>query len=396
MATILVAILLPGSLPTMSRSKRVLLFLHLWLGLSCGLLFVVMGLSGSLLVFAPELDAVFTPQLVLNAGRAAVSQYKLDACRAEVAATHPGWKLMSVTLPTRADGSLQWFASQPGNAARYTIFTDAGTCNLLGQRTRRQYFLGWLMDFHHQLLLGSDNQWILGYVAIGIFTLVVTGFLLWWPSSWSAERFKFRKSARPLHYAIGFWLFVPLLLISSTAIYMGFHDILMPRLLGNKQSFKRAADKKPGGKPTHDDTAQPSLDVALATAQAAQPGAFIAALRMKGANDPITAAFQVGGQIGTRSIVNSMELTPQPDGTFKVTKTMLISQRGFGARLTYLVPMLHYGDLFGYATRVLFSLTGLMPGVLLVTGFLMWRRRVRAKQRAAAAMAERAAKADSF
>jgi len=395
MATKMVAIPLSGSLRTMSRSKRVLIFLHLWLGLSCGLVFVVMGLSGSLLVFAPELDAVFTPQLVLNAGHAQVTHYQLDACRAEIVATHPGWKLMSVNLPTRADGSLQWFASQPGNAGRYTIFTDASTCKVLGQRMRRQYFLGWLMDFHHQLLMGSDNQWILGYVAIGIFTLVVTGILLWWPSSWSAERFKFRKSARPLHYAIGFWLFVPLLLISSTAIYMGFHDILMPKLLGNKPGQKQAQKKAVGTK-EHGDKPQPSLDVALATAQAAQPQAFIAALRMKGANDPITAAFQVGGQKNTRSIVNNMELTPQPDGTFQVTKTMLISQRNFGARLTYLIPMLHYGDLFGYATRALLSFTGLMPGVLLVTGFLMWRRRVRAKQITEAALAQRAAKADSF
>ena len=36
---------------------------HLWLGLSLGLLFVVSGLTGSILAFYPELDRALVPAL---------------------------------------------------------------------------------------------------------------------------------------------------------------------------------------------------------------------------------------------------------------------------------------------------------------------------------------------
>ena len=45
------------------RLRAVLCNLHQWLGLSLGLLFALLGITGSLLTFYPELELVFHPEI---------------------------------------------------------------------------------------------------------------------------------------------------------------------------------------------------------------------------------------------------------------------------------------------------------------------------------------------
>ena len=55
--------------PTNSRRLRIALVrLHRWLGLSLGILLVVIGLTGSFAVFYREIDAALNPSLYTPAG----------------------------------------------------------------------------------------------------------------------------------------------------------------------------------------------------------------------------------------------------------------------------------------------------------------------------------------
>ena len=49
------------------RLRRMVRKLHLWLGLVIGGLFVLLGLTGSVLVFYPEIDALLHPEIRLEA-----------------------------------------------------------------------------------------------------------------------------------------------------------------------------------------------------------------------------------------------------------------------------------------------------------------------------------------
>src|SRR5207249_4225604 len=51
-----------------------------------------------------------------------------------------------------------------------------------------------------------------------------------------------------------------------------------------------------------------------------------------------------------------------------------------GARLVQSMAPLHYGSFGGHGTRVLWIFMGLVPGVLSISGFLMWWSRVVVKR----------------
>jgi uncharacterized iron-regulated membrane protein len=58
----------------------------------------------------------------------------------------------------------------------------------------------------------------------------------------------------------------------------------------------------------------------------------------------------------------------------------LLDRLPLGARLVNAMSPLHYGSFGGHWTRVLWIFMGLVPGVLSVSGFLMWWNRVIAKR----------------
>lgn len=68
---------------------------HLWLGLTIGVLFAFAGLTGSLLVFYPEIDAVLSPVLraVPSEARPASWQAVVDTLHREHPARTGAWRI---------------------------------------------------------------------------------------------------------------------------------------------------------------------------------------------------------------------------------------------------------------------------------------------------------------
>lgn len=61
----------------------------------------------------------------------------------------------------------------------------------------------------------------------------------------------------------------------------------------------------------------------------------------------------------------------------RVLRAMDATVQGSGLRLSYALYPLHMGGGLGETYRTFVAATGLLPTLLLVTGFLFWRRRQR-------------------
>ena len=84
--------------PAKARLRVALVWLHRWLGLSLGLLLVVIGLTGSFIVFYREIDAALNPSLYTPAG----PQHRLEAAEVmRIAATVDSAPIRSVIAPDR-------------------------------------------------------------------------------------------------------------------------------------------------------------------------------------------------------------------------------------------------------------------------------------------------------
>jgi uncharacterized iron-regulated membrane protein len=255
---------------TSTPSRRSLLLqLHLWLGLSLGALLVLIGLSGSAMIFRFDLERLCFPALMHTHSKPRTLNF--DACMKAAREVNVAKIVRSVRLPVRAADTLEWLTIPAGETTKVHatyVYTDPFTCSVLGTRGPKKDVMSFLVGFHHALFLAKTGSIIQIVVALATVTLIVTGLILWLPKTWTWSRVRPRTSARPLHYAIGFWAFLPLLIIAPTGAYMAWRVEITQALLHEPTAKPVISSPKatPAEKPPNG-----YLNAAIATARQARP-----------------------------------------------------------------------------------------------------------------------------
>ncbi len=130
-----------------STDATVLLRLHRWITLSLGLLFTFSGLTGSLIVFGPEIDRVLNPGLYRATDGPDVG---LDRVRGAVERAFPGSEAGRIDLPAmpRAGGVYRvWLRGKPER----TVYVDPASGAVLGARREDRALVGLITALHIRL-----------------------------------------------------------------------------------------------------------------------------------------------------------------------------------------------------------------------------------------------------
>lgn len=209
--------------------------LHRWAGMTLGLLFVLMGLSGTLLVFEHELDEALNPQLFHGASCAV--PLDVDAVAARVQAQWPKAKVGFVYLPRHEGGSYRATFKAPGMDAGEAML-DACSGALLGSRDRAapglgaQQLMPMLQTWHLNMFQGKAGRVAQGYIGAAITVLLLAGLYLAWPKHghWlRALRIRLNqnryRSNYDLHRSIGLLALLPLLALALTGFYNGVPEV---------------------------------------------------------------------------------------------------------------------------------------------------------------------------
>jgi uncharacterized iron-regulated membrane protein len=216
----------------------------------------------------------------------------------------------------------------------------------------------------------------------------VVGLILWLPNTWTWSRVRPRASARPLHYAIGFWAFLPLLIIAPTGAYMAWRVEIIQALL------HEPATKPAVSSPKATAVAEPPsgyLNAAIGTARQARPEAVLRSVALpQKVSSAVSILYQLPGEYG-RAANNTMTLKPAKDGSLQVASIVEARSSSRLLRLLNGLMEAHYGEFAGIDSRLLWCATGFAPAVLFGSGLLIWSRRLRSLQVARDAMATRAA-----
>jgi uncharacterized iron-regulated membrane protein len=353
----------PAHPPSLSRRLRAALsWLHLWVGLTVGTVFALIGLSGSVLVFHTELLQWQHPQLAAQAPMAhgevlarILEQWTprgltaIDLPRTEL----PSWQAFF------DDGSRRYFAPEDGA--------------LLLARSEHDDWLLWLHEFHTALLggdAGHELVGIVGWIALG---LLIAGLYLWWPK-WGRMLAHLRMYNGPpvrrwltWHRGTGVILLPLLLLLTLTGVGMVYHDGARTVLTS---LFGGGKPPSPPQRPDH--ATAPDWTRVLASARSALPGAQLTRTSSLAKNS---------GVIGFRARAigewhpNGRSLVFIDAARSQVLLRHDATSQPLGARMNEAIYPLHIGAVGGSAYRWATVLGGLLPAFLLVTGFLFWRRR---------------------
>jgi uncharacterized iron-regulated membrane protein len=206
--------------------RRALFQVHLWTGLAIGLYIVVLSITGSVLVYRNELDSSFATTRPTYDGKA--KRLTTDELRTAAVRAYPGWEVTRVgETITRRNPTIEIWVERRGEK-KERLFNPYTGADLGDSVTQGEYFVLWLARLHDELLFDRPGRYWNGMLSLVMTVLVVTGLIVWWPGSsrwkrslgikWSSG---WRRFNWDLHSAIGFWMFLFMLMWGISGFYLG-------------------------------------------------------------------------------------------------------------------------------------------------------------------------------
>ncbi|MBN9695990.1 MAG: PepSY domain-containing protein [Zoogloea sp.] len=370
-----------------AAARRRWLTVHLWLGLGAGLLFALLGLTGSALVFYPELDGLLNPAIRVARPAAPPSP---DAVLARLRALHPErtgpWRIEMPLGPQRPLMVRYYNPLETAGRgfAPLMLTLDPGTLEETSQRFWGEYAVTWLYDLHYTLLLGQTGRDVVGYAGLVLLASLLSGVVLWWPSR-ARLAAALKPQLRPgmvratydLHVLSGVYGGLLLIVLAFTGSVLGLPELAR----GGVEAFSPLTPfyRAPGGL-VEEGGPSLSLDEAVAIARREFPDGELRWIETPGAaGRPISVRLHTPGEPGRRFPRAQVWIDPSSAAVLHV-RAPRAGSAGDGF-MAWMHP-LHNGEAFGLMGRVLACLAGLVPAVLVVTGWVRWRHKARARANA--------------
>lgn len=369
-----------------NAARRLWLRLHRDLGLTLGLVFVMLGITGSLLVFYPRLDLWLNPQLRVAPQSGAEHGYQqmLEAVRRSYPQCGGGWQL---ELPLQAgDRAYTARCRQTPEAmhagfAPQMVTVNPYTLAVLGNRLWGRTAMSWIYDLHLTLLCGPGGTVVLGGIGLLLCVSLLSGLYLWWPKLQAlAKALRFKRQAAParriydLHKLGGVYGLVLTLMLTITGV-----------LLAVPQWFKPAIEAVSPLSPLPVLHSAPAAgramldaDTIASVAAAAFPQAELRWLDTpEDAQGVYSLRLWQGGEPSRRFPKTYVWLDAYSGA---VLATRDARRRSAGDALFAWLHPLHNGEALGLGGRWLILLAGTLPLLMYVTGFIRWRQKRRAAQ----------------
>lgn len=376
-----------------SRARRLLLDVHLYVGLVLGGLFALLGLTGSVLVFYLGVDEALNPALQVS--RPVIKAPSPDAVIGRVQALYPEhdgpWR---IEMPLAANDALRVrYYNPPETAGRgfapLMLSLDPDSLQLTSGRFWGDYAVTWLYDLHYTLLLGSAGKTAVGIAGLVLLVSLLSGLYLWWPSRarlGAALKPVLRRGAvrktYDLHVLPGVYGLVVLAVLALTGSVLALPD--EARSVVESFSPLRPSFRAPAGLLEAGATPIP-LDEAVRIAQARFPGAELRWIETPGsAGKPISVRFHQAAEPGRRFPRSQVWVHPASGEILAVRDPL--ENTGGDTFMDWMHP-LHNGEALGMGGRLLACVGGLFPALAFVTGWLRWRHKVRARKASARSLA---------
>ncbi|HSK43145.1 MAG TPA: PepSY-associated TM helix domain-containing protein, partial [Candidatus Binatia bacterium] len=228
--------------------KKLIFNLHLYMALAAGAFVLLLGLTGRIMAFEPELDHLLHRKL--SYVTPAAHALSLVQIKEIVARAYPGDRIQNYELSTAPEISYQVSLEKTGD-----VYLNQYTGEILGVRSKEE-FLDYVHQLHIRLLWRGKNdpgKTIITWSGVAALFLACSGLYLWWPlkRTWVARGTTGRRVWFDLHSVTGIFSFLFLLLLTLTGVMLGFErstNQLLYRITGTQPSpMPRSVPAPPEG-----------------------------------------------------------------------------------------------------------------------------------------------------
>jgi uncharacterized iron-regulated membrane protein len=347
--------------------------LHSWLGLVAGLALLVIGLTGSVLVFHEELTALFSPDKNVvtpsTSGRLPLDTLLRHAERQLPDYEVTGWQIQN-ERPRLAD---HLYVIRRGDNVWLTATLNPYTGALLSQpHAYNETLRGWLLDLHNTFFAGDIGLAITGVFGALLCILGLSGVYLYRQFWKHVFTFRWRRGARILfsdfHKFTGICSVGFNLIFGFTGAYWNIAHTFDH--IAGKEVEQPVIERR-----LYPDTL--SLDAIVADSAARLPGFQTNFISLPSVPDSpgviLWGAVEPRGLLAT-AYASTVSYAP---GTSAHVSTKDHREAGRWAQVTDTFEALHFGNFAGLTVKIIWSLAGLTPGILGITGFSIWLLRRR-------------------
>ncbi|MEH2182610.1 PepSY-associated TM helix domain-containing protein [Nostoc sp.] len=366
-----------------SKKLRDLVFvLHRYIGLAVGLIAIIVGLTGSLLVFHSEIEnfdrqhriGTITPQ-----GQPLPIEVVINTVK-KIYSNQPDATLQSIYLPSQP--------SEPMNVVLKTKendwtenYVNPYTGAIIGNNLKSSFvqkFFEIVYPLHYSLLAGDIGYKFVGIIGLLMSFMSITGIILWPGWRKLISGFKIKWNAHPkqvnfdVHKVAGAIAAVFLIFAFFTGFCWSFGEFVNPMIyavtFSNQQQTNPVSVPLTGKSPL-------LLKDQLKIAQAALPNGSLRSISFPTKPEEVlTVSFKQ-----TQEDVDYDVYLDQYSG--KVLQVHSSLQVSLGDRILNSFGPLHFGTFWGLPSRIFYVFVGLAPLILFVTGFIMWWYRYKGKNR---------------
>lgn len=206
--------------------KKIIRKTHLVLGLSSGLVVVLLGITGCLLAFETEIRNITEPfQFVKRENKAYLPPSDLKI-RAEKYLLSK--KALGIEYPGKGKAAVALYYDE----TKYErVYLNPYNGKMLKHKDMTKDFFRVVLDGHFYLWLPHNiGQPIAASATLIFVVMMITGIILWWPKNKAArkQRFSIKWSAKwrrknyDLHNVLGFYMTWVAIFLATTGLVMGF------------------------------------------------------------------------------------------------------------------------------------------------------------------------------
>jgi len=374
---------------------------HFYAGLFVMPFILILSITGAIYLFKPQVERWEERGFQgLAMANPASPDVQLDAALQ----AFPGARFDSYRLPERVgDAAMIHLALADGEAMRDVFVSPQGT--VLGSLDPETRLMELDSKIHGSLLAGQVGGWLVELAACWAIVMILTGLYLWWPAKeiggrrglagvvWPRLDAGKKMFWRDIHAVTGFWVSgLALVLLVTGLPWAGVWGdaFKMARtelgLLQGQQDWTIGGNA-PGGSEhtTHDHNAM--MQVQPATVPTVSLARIVAAARDENLAFPVVvtapdASSRAGPPAATAWTVKSdaqnrtLRATISYDAATgkELTREMFAGRHPIDKAVGYGIAW-HEGQLFGLINQLIGVATALALITLMVSGFVMWRRR---------------------
>jgi len=381
----------------MTRFRKIIGQIHLWLGLATGLIVLIVSITGCLFVFQKEISdvihrktffvkppssAVTLPYstLLKNAEQALGKDHLINFSTSYKDPEH-AWEF--ATYKEGDPKALTYF----GTIDYYeSVFINPYTGAVTGKYDYKYDFFNVVKFIHWSLLLNDTyGQPIVGYSTLIFVLMLITGMVMWWPKKWSKtninKSFKvkwkagFKRVVYDLHNVSGFYVMLITLVLALTGMVFALKWFQTTVYVVASRSTTPPEIKQ--GKSNPANPVLNPLDKAFNTAQSL----LITSdrINLSPASGP-EGVIYVYGIIGKETYYHADALQfDQYSG--KLLNRKNYDDQNAGEKLIGMNYDIHVGAILGLPGKIIAFIASLVAASLPVTGFMIWLNRKKKKKK---------------